>query len=214
MAGKGNSNRGGADDRVQAMAEVMGDPVRAKILFAVAEASPRTDSGVGAPAGITVRQIAARVEESPRRVRYHLSRLVDEEFVTLTGKRMRRGVEERYYRATEVPIITLETTVGGRVSTKQQQRLTLEILKAIFADAKSSLAAEVYNRRPEWIANRIFLEVDEQGWKELSAIQETAAAESQEVLKCVARRSTPAADRFPVILAQLLFEFPTQPLSP
>lgn len=206
MAGEDDENLDPGHSRVRALARIMGDPVRAKILFAVAEAAPVGERRDAPQPGIAIRKIAERVEEPPRRVRYHLERLVEEKFVAVTGRRTRRGVVERLYGATEVPAIRLESTRGRTVPIPDQRQLTLEILKAIFADARSALSSGTYNSRPEWIASRLTAEVDERGWHELSAIQERALAEAEAVLEEARGRAGADAERFRVVVAELLFE--------
>lgn len=203
---------GPKEDRVSAMAEVMGDPVRAKILFAVAEVSLGGEDEDAPSSGVTVREISAKIDEPQRRVRYHLSRLLDGGFVVVTDQRTRRGVVERYYSATEVPVVTLAATLGEAVSVKQQRQLTLEILKAVFADVRLALESGTYNSRPEWVAARSPGEVDEQGWGELSAIQEAAIADTQDVLGRAKERIEAADEQpFPVTVAHLMFETPGWP---
>jgi DNA-binding transcriptional ArsR family regulator len=161
----------------------MADPVRSRVLLAVAEAE--TDSynramGSDRAHGITVRQISNRLEEPRRRVRYHLDALCDQGIVEVAAEKMRRGVVERHYRAVLPPVLTKEQL--ETLSTAQQQKILLEILKVIFADTTAALKAGSYVRRPEWAAVRLRGEVDEQGWRELAALHENTRRESQRIV--------------------------------
>src|SRR5919112_2474554 len=63
------------DGQHELMAATLAHPVRGKIFLAAAEAilfAASAETADGGPAGMSVRQIAERVQESRRRVRYHL----------------------------------------------------------------------------------------------------------------------------------------------
>jgi hypothetical protein len=64
------------------------------------------------------------------------------------------------------------------------------------------------------MAARLRSEVDEQGWRELSEIQEAALADQQKVLERAMQRTDSAGERFPVGVAQLMFEAPQWPGRP
>lgn len=207
---KENAPHEPADDRRRrAIAEAMSHPQRAKVFFAVADQVFRADppDTEDVPRGVTVREIASRAGEPERRVRYHLTVLVDLGLVETLEPRQRRGVMEKRYRVTQLPLVTLQHVETGEISLEQQQMVSIGILKSLFADVTAALSAGTYNRRPEWVAVRLPADVDEQGWRELSVIQEAAAAEAQEVvlrakqrLSCTGERPTPMVSGF------LLFE--------
>lgn len=198
-----------ADERARAIAGVMSHPQAARIFCKIAEqwfGTQRVRSD-GDPEGITVREIAESLGESPRRVRYHIANLVDLGFAEVVEVQKRRGVVERYYAATELPQVTRRDVEGDAISLVQQQKLTIKILKSLFADATAALSAGTYNRRPEWTAARYVGQVDEEGWEELSAIQEAAMAEAQAVLLDADARLRDTGDQpVPVRAGFLLFE--------
>jgi DNA-binding transcriptional ArsR family regulator len=152
-------------DPLKAVRAAMAHRVRARIYLAVADARSR---------GVTVRQVAERIEESPRRVRYHLTALIKEGVVGVAGERIRRGVIERSYRALQPPGLAIDDRDGG--SSAQTEQATLSLLQAIVEDAASAVKARNL-ARPGCVTARVAGKVDEQGWSELVGITERALAD-------------------------------------
>ena len=102
----------------------------------------------GGSDGITIRQVAKRIREPRRRVRYHLDALCDQGLIEVAGERNRRGVVERCYRSAVHPVLTKNQVEA--LSADRQKKIVLEILKAIFSDATAALEARDDSpRRPE-----------------------------------------------------------------
>jgi DNA-binding transcriptional ArsR family regulator len=181
----------------------MAHPVRAKLLFAVAEKSAD---------GVSIRQLSERVKEPPRRVRYHLDALLDLGLVSIASKRSRRGVIERFYRAEHVPSLTTEQL--DEYDEDQARQTSVQILKAVLGDASRAVGAEVFGSRSGHIVIRIPGEVDEQGWGELGSLQEKALDESQAVIERSRDRLRATGDNpISALVALLLFEVPAWPSS-
>jgi DNA-binding transcriptional ArsR family regulator len=192
---------------VEVMIKAMANPIRAKILAAVSDATFSTgpDRRYGSSRGVSVRQISAQLREPERRVRYHLDSLHDLGLVTIVDKKTRRGVFERYYIAVHRPLLTRRDMEG--VSDVQQQRISIEVLKLIFADAGAALAQGSYDRGSDWSIVRIAAEVDEQGWKELGALQEDLIERAGIAFaRALDRLKTQGEAPIAVTSASLLFE--------
>jgi DNA-binding transcriptional ArsR family regulator len=164
------------------MAAVMADPLRCKIFMAAAEPTFYVDGEAAddGAAGLSVRQISQRVRESRRRVKYHLDVLREQGLVEVVEERTRQGVIEHYYRSACVPILTKEQIED--LPCKSQQKIILEVLREIFADATAALESGSFVRRPEWTAARLHADVDEQGWRELGVLFETATHDALAVI--------------------------------
>jgi len=193
------------DERHELMAAALAEPVRAKIFLAASEPAFFVASASTEPGGVSVRQIAERAQESRRRVRYHLEVLCRQGLVEVVEKKRRSGVVEHYYRATGILMLSKEEMEGLPV--RRQQKIILEVLREVFADATAALESGTFVRRPEWAAARLHADVDEQGWMELSEIYEKCTRDALEVIANAQDRLR-ETDEVPVRIgaASLLFE--------
>jgi DNA-binding transcriptional ArsR family regulator len=183
----------------RAIAEVMGDEILSKIFIAIADISRPELPGQG----VSVRQVAERTGEPPRRVRYHLDTLVERGLVAVTGEARRRGVVERHFSAVQTPV--LKSDEG--VSDKQSRKVVVEIIKRLFSDVTAAVSSGTFTRRPEHAVLRMPGLVDQRGLEEL-------AAANEEAMRCIEAALVRSGERLrdsggpsiPVISALLLFE--------
>jgi hypothetical protein len=196
------------EKRVELIASAMADPVLNKIFTSVAECAFRTRSSEGSPVepgGITVREISEKLGEPRRKVRYRLDVLHHQGLVYVAGNRKQRGTWERCYLPVHLPILSQDDVEG--LSSNQQRMIILGLLKVIFADAVGALEAETYMRRPEWVATRMCVEVDEQGWTQLAALHERFRQGAEEIVAEAAERlESTGATAIQLSSANLLFE--------
>lgn len=192
------------DEQHELVAAAMADPVRAKVFIATAEPMFFVKASNGS-VGVSVRQIAEQVQESRRRVKYHLEVLCRQGLVEVVEEKRRRGVVEHYYRAASILMLSKEEMEGLPV--RQQQKIILEVLREVFADATAALESETFIRRPEWAAGRLHADVDEQGWAELGALYEKTTNDALEII-AKAQERLRETDRKPVRIgaASLFFE--------
>lgn len=194
------------DEQHELVAAAMADPVRGKIFIATAEptffVASKTSNG---SVGVSVREIAERVQESRRRVKYHLEVLCRQGLVEVVEEQRRGGVVEHYYRATSILMLSTEEMEGLPV--RRQQKIILEVLREIFADATAALESGTYVRRPEWATARLHADVDEQGWKELGMLYEKTTRDALEIM-ANARERLRESDEKPIRIgaASLFFE--------
>jgi DNA-binding transcriptional ArsR family regulator len=193
------------DEQAEQMAAALADPVRSKIFLATSEPTFFVASEASESSGVSVRQIAERVQESRRRVRYHLEVLCRQGLVEVVEEKRRRGVVEHYYRATGLFMLSKEQTEGLPV--RRQQKIILEVLRQTFADATAALESGAFVRRPEWSAARVHADVDERGWAELSVIYEKTTRDALEII-AEAQERLRGTDERPIRIgaASLLFE--------
>jgi DNA-binding transcriptional ArsR family regulator len=176
----------------------MGHPLRGRLLQAVWE---RSDPGV------SVQQLAARLDEPKRKIRYHLDALGDLGLVEVIRTTSRRGVIERFYRVSVTPWITEEPA-----DRDQARRVLVQGFRAVLSDARAAIGARLFGTRPGHAVIRIAADVDLKGWRELRDIQERALAEAQAVAKrSRARLDGGSESRISAVAATLLFEVPPWP---
>lgn len=188
----------------------MADPVRYKVASAIAELSLGARSETredGKPGGATVRQISERTQEPLRRVRYHLDALCDQGLIEVAAERRRKGVVERYFTLSR-PFVLFEEEMKDLPRGQQEQMLAI-CVKALLRDIQNSLSAGVAVRRPEWVVAHVFGEVDEQGWRELTARQVEVALEAKDVIAESHERMKKSGERpFRVVAGNLALEAP------
>jgi len=164
--------------------------------------------GSGDPRGLTIRQISQRIDESRRRVRYHLDALCDQGVVEVSGEQRRKGVVVRYFAPTHLPMLSDDEIKG--IPRGQQQKMLVGVVRAIFADVTSSLKAGLAVRRPEWAGCRVVGEADEQGWKELASRHVDLMMEATEILAASRARMQRSGEKpIWVISGSLFLEGPS-----
>jgi DNA-binding transcriptional ArsR family regulator len=178
------------------LADAMADPLRARLFAAVAERP-----------GVSIRQIAERIGEAERKVRYHVEALHSAGLLEIQGLRRRRGAVERQYRATTGMVI--DAVDAERISLAQQRRISIEVLKLIMRDATMSVASGDFGTRSGHCEIRLRGEVDDEGWRELVEIHLRAMEDAQDAIdRSAERRRMTGEDGFEVTSAALLFEAP------
>lgn len=198
------------DEQHELLTAVMAEPIRCKIFLATADptffVASKASNG---SAGISVRQIAERVQESRRRVKYYLELLCRQGLVEVVEEKKGRGVVEHYYRATRIPMLSNEEM--ERLPIRRQQKIILEVLREIFADATAALESGAYVRRPGCAAIRLHADVDEQGWAELGVLHEKTTHDALEII-AKAQERLRGTDEKPVRIggALLVFEAATR----
>lgn len=117
-------------------AEALLKPQRIEVLRQLAE--PRSCT-----------EVAARLDQTPQRVYYHVKRLVEAGLVTQVSERKVRGIHEGIYQAT-ARSYWLSPRLVGRIGDlrKQRDELTLGYLLDLMEDVQADIAA-LDRTRPE-----------------------------------------------------------------
>ena len=188
-----------------ALLEALTDPIRFRLLTAMGDELFTVTEELGS----SVRELAAHLEEPPRRVRHHLEKLVEQGLATVTREERRRGTIERYYRSERMLLVDINQS--RTMPQEQSQKIALEVMRAITRDARSAVAENIFGAREGHSEIRIPGKVDLQGWREISAIHDRAMAEVQKVLAESQRRLAESDETpLPIISALLLFELPRE----
>jgi DNA-binding transcriptional ArsR family regulator len=166
----------GGEDLVAALR----DPIRRRLLFVLNDRSR----------GATIRQLALRLREPPRRIRHYVEILVEAGQVVVEAERPSRGTIERTYRAGRVPLLWREGWPAG-LGVTDTKMVLLDILRLTFDNVTEAIAEGTFAERQGWCAARTSREVDVQGWQELAEIHERAVTD---VLAAVERAGERLAD--------------------
>jgi DNA-binding transcriptional ArsR family regulator len=154
------------DSERDALVAALRDPIRRRLLFVLNDR----------PRGATIRQLALRLKEPPRRIRHYVEILVEADQVVVEGERPRRGTIERTFRTRRFPLFWGEGRPVdlGLTATKM---VLLDVLRLTFDNVTEAIAAGSFAKREGWCAGRTWREVDVQGWQELVEIHERAMLE-------------------------------------
>jgi hypothetical protein len=101
------------------------------------------------------------------KVGYHVTALAEAGLIEEIGRRPVRGAVEHFYRAVVRPI----TSDGDEAELTPEERTSFArtVWSLITANATTALEAGTLVERPDHHLTRVPLQVDEQGWSDLSA---------------------------------------------
>lgn len=178
---------------ITALAKAMGHPVRAKILSALSDTHPL---GVG--------QIAGRIHEPKRRVRYHVGRLMADGLIEQLRS---SGRTRTRYALLVIPFLgkdELEQLTDG-----EARRIWTEIFRGIVIDVAGAISSGTFYRRPDFYEVRQPLVVDAEGWEEVQAISSSAYEKIESAHAAAAGRlAVSGAEPIAATAAILWFEVP------
>jgi predicted transcriptional regulator len=183
-------------DLRDALVETLGNPFQARVYTTVTERP-----------GATIAQIAARIGEPPRRVRYQVEHLLEVGLVHLDSKTQRRNTREHHYRA--VALAKVQNELDSSWSDDQRRKLALSITRMITGDIGQAFRAGILGTSDGHAEVRVSAEVDAQGWQELADIMERVMGEiEQTVIRSTARLEVSGLGGTEVVAALLLFQTP------
>jgi Helix-turn-helix domain len=163
----GNSSQAavGAD---QALADLIGHPVGYAIWRVLTE---RCASGS---------ELAAALSQPRSTVGDQLRRLIASGLVESAGEETKRGMTERFYRASRTSR-WLDDDATGELDGDQKRRIALRVVREALADTSAALASERLDRRDDWCVASSRFAVDSRGWEELARVHRGAVAEMERI---------------------------------
>ncbi len=182
----------------QSLVKVVAHPVRVQALSILTErpASPK--------------EVAAELNAPVGNVSYHMRELEQVGLIELIDEKKRRGAVEHFYRAIIRPM--LDDSQWEKLNPEERQSFSSWIIQLILADASQALRAGTFDARDNRHLTRVPLQVDEEGWRELVAIQAEALQATFEVQAASAERLSAAedAESFPATASMMCFEMPAK----
>jgi DNA-binding transcriptional ArsR family regulator len=144
----------------QTLVHVLRHPVRVQALTILTErtASPK--------------EISDELLEPLGTVAHHVRELQKLGLIELVREEPRRGAVEHYFRGKRRPLLSTEE--WDELSLKDREQFSILILQLTLTDAAKALNAGTLDARTDRHLSRIPLELDEQGWREITEIQNTA----------------------------------------
>jgi DNA-binding transcriptional ArsR family regulator len=184
---------------VEVLAEAMANPIRYLIMQAIAE-SP----------GLTIRQIAERVEEPSRRVRYQLDMLRGQGLVEISSQESRRGAIEHRYSMTRQLLVSGDEY--DSLATDLKNRVALEVFRQVVVDVSVALRSGTFGVRPGHAAIRCVGRVDAAGWEALADLSIQFLEDTRQVIERAEQRIEESGEAgIPVTAGLALFEKPDLP---
>lgn len=182
------------ESRKEALAKLegMNHPLRMRILTALI-LKPSSAKDLAAELGLPI-----------GRVRYQLGRMRKVGLAELREQRPRRGVVERIYFI-RPDYISIED--ASHLEPEEMSQAHVEILKAMVHDSVAALRTGTFSAHDDFMAARIPLRLDEEGWKQASAVQHEALNRLIEIhAESSARLDRSESDSIRALGFLLLFE--------
>jgi len=132
------------------------------------------------------KQLAALLDASLNTVAYHVGVLRRLGCIELARTRQVRGALEHYYRALIHPWLDAEQ--WGKLPASFRRQVVASTLRDIFADASEAGGAGGFDD-PDAQIRRTVAELDEQGWREVSALLEETSVSLEQIRGDCARRA-------------------------
>jgi DNA-binding transcriptional ArsR family regulator len=149
-----------------AIVEAHGHPIRRRILTALSERP-----------GVTIREIADRLGEPPRRVRHHVEALVDRGVAEVIEDEGGPGIAHRRYGAGP-----LEVNVDGSMGVDESTEMARATVRLVMGDVATAVAAGTLGRRRDDHEIRMYGEVGEACLEELIDLHWQAYTDISETL--------------------------------
>jgi DNA-binding transcriptional ArsR family regulator len=163
------------------IAKVLSHPMRPRILEIL------TKRGEASP-----NEIAKELVASLGSVSYHVRILRDEGWLELVRTEGRRGAVEHFYRTTEAPF--LDDAQWERLPVAIRRRLAGQTVGQVLRAASQAAAADGFDRAGAHV-DRLPLDLDEEGWRELSGVLTAALDAAWQVQARSDARAAPADAR-------------------
>jgi DNA-binding transcriptional ArsR family regulator len=153
-------------------------------------------------------EIAQELREDVGNVSYHVKQLLKMEAIELVSERPVRGAVEHFYRAIRRPVLSYEE--NRDLSVEDRVRFARLVLQFSVADAATAIDSGSLGQRPDHHLTRLPIQVDEEGWKELSELQAESFERAMEIEAASAERlsADPESAGIPARVISMFFEMP------
>jgi DNA-binding transcriptional ArsR family regulator len=201
--------------RDKAVCDALQHPIRIRILEVLAERdiSPIQFLRRGClPPGYTYEAEKNAISH----VSYHFKVLREADCIVLLETIPRRGSVEKIHRSKMLALHTEEDF--RKLSYKKRVAITRSTLQMLVARADGAILQGTFDKRPDRHLSWVPMDLDEQGWKELTGLQDEALERAQGIKAAAIARGHNRAvegveseETFPATFAALAFESPAVP---
>lgn len=150
-------------------------------------------------------ELAKELGKGVSQVSYHVKELRDSKCIELVKTEPRRGAVEHYYRATRPAMVADEEWAKLPESTRQD--ISATVLQTIIGATAGSLQVGTFDKRADRHLSWMPMQLDEQGWKELTAMLAEALEAAERIRAASAERLSSAEEPgLSTMVAMLGFE--------
>jgi DNA-binding transcriptional ArsR family regulator len=156
------------------------------------------------------KELAREVDRSIRHVTYHLGVLEKLGCAELVRAEPVRGgrVVEHFYKATKRAWLDRQSWM--LLDRPEQQRVTSTLMELVSGDIEEAMSAGTFEDPPDNHLSRTPLQVDDEGWKEISKLLDSTVDELLEIQARITNRSGPDTELKPVKVEILHFRSPSR----
>lgn len=181
----------------QQLAKALAHPLRMQILTSL-------HRGISSP-----NQLSQELGEPLGNVSYHVKTLLEYDCIELVKTEPRRGAVEHFYRATERAFLSDKDWEQIPASTRQG--ISGVILESIGADATRALLEDTLEKRTDSHITRTPLVLDDQGFKDLSAVLNEVLERANAIQdEAASRLNKDKGESISTMMAILHFETPSE----
>lgn len=181
----------------QQLAKALAHPLRMQILTSL-------HRGISSP-----NQLSQELGEPLGNVSYHVKTLLEFDCIELVKTEPRRGAVEHFYRATERAFLSDKDWEQIPASTRQG--ISGVILESIGADATRALLEDTLEKRTDSHITRTPLVLDDQGFKDLSAVLNEVLERANAIQdEAASRLNKDKGESISTMMAILHFETPSE----
>lgn len=179
----------------QQLAKALAHPLRVRILTSL-------HKGVSSP-----NQLSQELGEPLGNVSYHVKTLLEYDCVELVKTEPRRGAVEHFYRATERTFFS--DSDWEKIPASARKGICGSVLETVGQDATEALVAGTIDARTDSHVSRTPLNLDDQGWSDITALLSDTLERALQIQEEAATRlSDDKSDAINTKLAILHFESP------
>jgi hypothetical protein len=153
-------------------------------------------------------ELAQELGEDVGNVSYHVKQLLKMEAIELVREQPVRGAVEHFYRSIKRPMLSAEDYL--HLSVEERLRFARLVLQLSVADAATAIDSKSMGQRHDHHVSRLPIQIDEDGWKELSDLHAEMLQRAIEVEAASAKRMNddPDAVGIPARVISMFFEMP------
>jgi DNA-binding transcriptional ArsR family regulator len=198
---KKRSDKPGPDVR---LAKSIGHPIRIEVMRVLNErtASPS--------------QLAKALGQGVSHVSYHVQELSKYGCVEMVRTEPRRGAVEHFYRATRLKgrrSWYIDDEEARRLSPSDRAEITATTLQTMIGESIGALRSGSLNARADSHTSWLTCDLDEQGWREMTALLAETLERAQRIEASSAERARAGAGTFPAFMGLMAFERSREPSS-
>lgn len=151
------------------------------------------------------KELARAMEEGLSHISFHIKVLRDYGCIELVKTEPRRGAVEHYYRAVTWPFVSDEE--ARKLPRATREKVSITVLQAIVGEAAGALQAGTFDSRPDRHVSWAPMRLDEEGWREMMALQAETLERTEEIKTRNAKRLSGSGEAgMSVIVAMMGFE--------